>query len=222
MILLLHLGAASGCIIPAGSQIGFIARGTFSFRPSCGKDRCNRANARRLGHDLLQNASLRLLCALEDIKPETVRDFFGLAALQIRRELIDLTRHYYGPQGQGANHHSDGLNPQKAHGECPPEETESQAELERWTAFHEAVEQLPTEEREIVGLVFYHGWTQAEIAELCQISERTCAPSLANGVRNVTEPTGRSISLSLSTSVAVTVAPQGRRDVSESHSWLHF
>jgi RNA polymerase sigma factor (sigma-70 family) len=35
------------------------------------------------------------------------------------------------------------------------------------------VECLPAEEREVVGLVFYHGWTQAKVAELFQVSERT-------------------------------------------------
>jgi RNA polymerase sigma factor (sigma-70 family) len=46
-------------------------------------------------------------------------------------------------------------------------------EPERWSAFHKQVEQLPVEEREVVGLIFYHGWTQAPIAELFDVSERT-------------------------------------------------
>jgi RNA polymerase sigma-70 factor (ECF subfamily) len=45
--------------------------------------------------------------------------------------------------------------------------------LERWTAFHEAVERLPAEEREVVGLVFYHGWAKVQIAELFGVDERT-------------------------------------------------
>src|SRR5262249_31686133 len=40
-----------------------------------------------------------------------------------------------------------------------PEEDEARAfALERWAAFHEAVETLPAEQREVVGLTFYHGW----------------------------------------------------------------
>jgi RNA polymerase sigma factor (sigma-70 family) len=35
------------------------------------------------------------------------------------------------------------------------------------------VDRLPAEEREVVGLVFYHGWTQAQIAELFAVDERT-------------------------------------------------
>ena len=47
------------------------------------------------------------------------------------------------------------------------------ADLDRWAQFHTAVENLPSEQREVIGLTFYHGWTQAEIAELFQVDERT-------------------------------------------------
>src|SRR5438128_1367023 len=57
--------------------------------------------------DVLQNALLRLWRAMEAIQPESVRHFYNLAALQIRRELIDLAHHHLGPQGQGAKHHTD-------------------------------------------------------------------------------------------------------------------
>ena len=35
------------------------------------------------------------------------------------------------------------------------------------------VERLPVEEREVVGLIYYHGWTQQQVAELLGVSERT-------------------------------------------------
>jgi hypothetical protein len=57
--------------------------------------------------DVLHNALGRFLRALREVKPATAAQFFGLAATQIRRELIDLTRHYCGPQGPGA--HEDRL-----------------------------------------------------------------------------------------------------------------
>jgi hypothetical protein len=53
--------------------------------------------------DVFQNASLRLYMALAEVKPATVRDFFRLAAFHIRRELIDLARHYNGPKGLGTH-----------------------------------------------------------------------------------------------------------------------
>jgi RNA polymerase sigma-70 factor (ECF subfamily) len=46
--------------------------------------------------DVFQNAVLRLLRALQQVRPESTRAFFGLAAEQVRRELLDLARHYQG------------------------------------------------------------------------------------------------------------------------------
>src|SRR5436190_17155504 len=56
--------------------------------------------------DVLQNALVRLVSAVPAVKPPTSRDFLALAPLQIRRELLDLARHYYGPEAIGANHDS--------------------------------------------------------------------------------------------------------------------
>ena len=44
--------------------------------------------------DVAQNALIRLDRALRAVTPPTARDFFRLAAAQVRRELIDLARHY--------------------------------------------------------------------------------------------------------------------------------
>jgi RNA polymerase sigma-70 factor (ECF subfamily) len=52
--------------------------------------------------DVLQNALVRLLRSLKEVDVPSTRDFFGLAAEQLRRELLDLARHFYGPHGYGA------------------------------------------------------------------------------------------------------------------------
>src|SRR5207247_1933012 len=46
--------------------------------------------------DVAQNAVVRLCRALETVTPPSLRDYYRLAALQIRRELLDLVRHHYG------------------------------------------------------------------------------------------------------------------------------
>src|SRR5262245_40341419 len=56
--------------------------------------------------DVLQGALMRLVRALRQVHPASLRDFFALATQQVRRELIDLARRFYGPQGLGANHAS--------------------------------------------------------------------------------------------------------------------
>jgi RNA polymerase sigma-70 factor (ECF subfamily) len=124
--------------------------------------------------DVLQNASLRLLHALKVVRPANTRDFFALAAQQIRRELLDLLRHFHRRQGHGANHASQADDKaSRAEGCEPPDRADDPDDLERWCAFHEAVEQLPAVEREVIGLIFYHGWTQEQIGQLFGVDERT-------------------------------------------------
>jgi RNA polymerase sigma-70 factor (ECF subfamily) len=123
--------------------------------------------------DVLNSSLMRLLRALQELRPASTRDFFGLAAVQMRRELLDLARHYYGPQGVGANHASLPPTPQAGEPCDAGTEADGRADLERWSAFHEAVERLPAEEREVVSLRFYHGWTEAQIGALFGVEERT-------------------------------------------------
>ena len=127
--------------------------------------------------DILQNASLRLFDSLNSVEIADVRHFFRLAALQIRRELIDLCRHYHGPLGLGANHYT-----QKP--VSPGEPSASPAVFDRaevsadpqhmqeWGEFHRCVGDLPDKEREVFDLVWYHELTQEEAAELLGISTR--------------------------------------------------
>jgi RNA polymerase sigma-70 factor (ECF subfamily) len=44
--------------------------------------------------DVVQNAAVRLWEALKVVRPQSAVHFHRLAALHIRRELIDLARHY--------------------------------------------------------------------------------------------------------------------------------
>lgn len=121
--------------------------------------------------DIFQAATLRLHQSLTKVRPESVRQFFGLAATQIRRTLIDLARSYYGPAGTGANHDS---SPQHVQGDSEQGDSgESPDKLAEWAEFHEQVENLAAEEREVFQLLWYSGTTQREAAELLKLSERT-------------------------------------------------
>jgi RNA polymerase sigma factor (sigma-70 family) len=122
--------------------------------------------------DLLQAALVRLHRSLGVVQPESVRHFDNLAAAQIRRELIDLARSYYGPEGPGAKHHTDGTDPgdRLAQVVDPAGEPDS---LESWAAFHEAVERLPQEEQEVVNLLWYGSLTHAQAAEALGVASKT-------------------------------------------------
>jgi RNA polymerase sigma-70 factor (ECF subfamily) len=116
--------------------------------------------------DVVTGAMLRLMSALRDLRPSSTREFAGLAALQVRRELLDLARHF-AARGAGARVPEPGTTDfGAASGDAP-------ADLELWARFHAAVDALPAEEREAFGLIYYHGHTRGQAALLLGVSERT-------------------------------------------------
>ncbi|MBP3953862.1 sigma-70 family RNA polymerase sigma factor [Gemmata sp. G18] len=120
--------------------------------------------------DVLQNALVRLCRALEQVHPPSVRDFYALATAQIRRELIDLARHFAGPENGAANHES--WHAERAEPDAPDLSHEPGA-LADWREFHEQVAALPADAREVFGLLFYQGLTQEDAAGVLDISLRT-------------------------------------------------
>jgi RNA polymerase sigma factor (sigma-70 family) len=116
--------------------------------------------AREETGDVLNSALVRLQNALREANPMSVRQYYALAAEQIRRELLDLVRRH------------------KRRPAAPLADAElvaspaGAADLDLWAALQEAVEKLPTDLREVFGLTFYHGWNQAEIAELLQTHDK--------------------------------------------------
>lgn len=120
----------------------------------------------------MQEAMLRLHRALEKEKPEDVGRFAGLAALQIRRELIDLARRFQGAHGLGHNHQTDQADsPGRA--ELKRAIADQPETLEQWERFHEAMEKLPKDEREVADLIWYGDITQEEVANVTGVSLKT-------------------------------------------------
>ena len=122
--------------------------------------------------DIFQNSMIRLHRSLTDVKPESVLHFFNLAAVQIRRELLDLVKHHFGPEGQANNHHTD-HQPADDMGGSLHGQTDEPNDAEGWSEFHGQVESLPEEEQEIINLIWYEGLSQEEAAKLLDISVRT-------------------------------------------------
>ncbi len=122
--------------------------------------------------DVFQNSMIRLHRALIHVRIESTRHFFNLAALQIRRELIDAARRYFGPEGIGANHHTD-VQPSDDQGGTLHNKAQEPDDISTWTEFHVQVDQLPSEELEVVNLLFYEGLSQEEAANVLGISART-------------------------------------------------
>jgi RNA polymerase sigma-70 factor (ECF subfamily) len=125
--------------------------------------------------DVCQGACIRLNRALIALKPTCAVDFFRLAALQIRRELIDLARAWI---RRNERLHGIDVSPGEAVDSGPSlvdlveESADSPSQLAMWSEFHAIVERLPELERLAFELSWYHGLTQIEAAMIMGISER--------------------------------------------------
>src|SRR4051794_20824608 len=141
--------------------------------------------------DVLQNALERLLRTLRDVTPDNVAGFFRLAAQAVRRELLDMARHYAGPWNHAAHHESlpDGSPPHQYWAAAPAEVRN----LGRWAAFHEAVERLPDDERGLIELGYYEGLEKDEMARLLGVDVRTVRRRWNRATRRLVEALGDDI-----------------------------
>src|SRR5262249_9183568 len=105
--------------------------------------------------DILQKALIRLDRALGEVHPAAPRDFLRLAATQIRRELIDLSRRrppdlpVPEPVAAASRPHAD-----------------DPYQLSLWTEFHSRIAAMPEDDRELIELLYYQGVSQPEAAQL--------------------------------------------------------
>ena len=105
----------------------------------------------------------RLLKALREARPATVRQFFALAAQHMRWELNDLARRL--DEQPRAVEALDGLLP------APPGSESGLTPDGR--RMIEAIDGLPTDEREAFDLVRIQGLTYAEVADIVGVSVKT-------------------------------------------------
>jgi RNA polymerase sigma-70 factor (ECF subfamily) len=125
--------------------------------------------------DVFVEAITRLDRALATVDPESPRHYYNLAAIQIRRVLIDLSRRYYGAEGPGS--HQDTATA-SADGDSPRLDEQADAagepaNLMEWTEFHEQVGMLPEEEQEVFNLLWYQQLTHEQAAEVLGVTTRT-------------------------------------------------
>ena len=119
----------------------------------------------------------RLLKALREARPQTVRQFFALTNQHMRWEMNDLARRL------------DERNPtveidQAALPSAQSSESELNANARR---ILEAIENLPENEREVFSLVRIQGMTHTEVAEIVGVSAKTVQRRLNVGLLRLTE-----------------------------------
>jgi RNA polymerase sigma factor (sigma-70 family) len=127
--------------------------------------------------ELLGAVVERLLKALREARPRTVRQFFSLAGQHMRWELNDLARRL--DKQPPAVELRDGLVPAPAGSDsCLSPEGHRMLE---------AIDSLPEDEREAFDLVRIQGLTHAEAAELLGVAPKTVQRRLDRGLRLLTE-----------------------------------
>ena len=127
--------------------------------------------------DVWQAAALKLHQSLAKTRPESVSHFLHLAGWHIRRTLIEFARKHNGPLGLNANHDTDGPSDSSTgDGEKRPavaDGTNDPVNLAEWAEFHEQIERLPDDAREVFDLIWYGGLSQADAAEVLEVDPRT-------------------------------------------------
>jgi RNA polymerase sigma-70 factor (ECF subfamily) len=130
--------------------------------------------------EMLSAVVERLLKAMREVRPGTVRQFFALANKHMRWELNDLARR---------------LDDQTAalglRDEFVPALESSGSEISPVARrMLEAIEALPEEERDVFDLVRVQGMTQTEVATLLGVSAKTVQRRLNRSLLLLTEQLG--------------------------------
>lgn len=126
---------------------------------------------------VFNEAYLKLHRSLEQVKPPTVREFMGLAALEIRRVLVDQIRKLVGrgetPHPSVSQFSLFADKDESGRSLDPPAKGEDESRLILVLDLLEAVEKLDDTEREAVHLIFFQGLTQAEAAKVMAVHKDT-------------------------------------------------
>jgi RNA polymerase sigma-70 factor (ECF subfamily) len=123
--------------------------------------------------ELLGAVTERLLKAMREARPQTVREFFGLANQHMRWELNDLARRL-----------DEQPAPAELREELVPTPASSSSGLTpKGRRMLEAIDNLPEDEREAFCLVRVQGMTQTEAAQLLGVAGSTVKRRLDRGLR---------------------------------------
>lgn len=144
--------------------------------------------------DIVQEASLSLFKALQHLQPESEQHLLRLAAMQVRRRIIDLARKFRGPQSPVALRatnvirRTDGDVVRSDHAVAPETNLDS---LEYWERFHKIVDQLPDHLRVTFEGRYYLGADQKTIAETIGCDVRTVRRYWDAAVSKIDKQLGR-------------------------------
>jgi RNA polymerase sigma-70 factor (ECF subfamily) len=130
--------------------------------------------------ELLSAVVERLLKALREARPRTVREFFALAGQHMRWELNDMARRL----------DNQPVAMELREGQLPAPASSDSGLSPDGRRMLEAIDGLPEDEREAFDLVRIQGLTYDEAAELLGVVPRTVQRRLDRGLRLLTERLG--------------------------------
>ncbi len=125
--------------------------------------------------DVFQQAALKLFKSLQEVRPESRRHLENLAALQVRRTLIELGRKY----AARATMNQQRWTPSRRNAggsvlENAPAGIESDPQkLIEWVELHEQIDRLSNEDREVFQLIWYREFHKDDVASLLNVDVRT-------------------------------------------------
>jgi RNA polymerase sigma factor (sigma-70 family) len=136
--------------------------------------------------DVLQPVLFRLYCALEKKKFDSGRAFVAYAATMIRNELLGLARKYRQERAARITDRPNaiGQSPLDRVGKRDPEPGVP-PQAEKWDRFHEAVEQLPDDQKQVVELRCYGQWSRQETAVILDVDEKTVTRRYGRAMENL-------------------------------------
>src|SRR6516164_4290478 len=130
--------------------------------------------------ELLSAVVERLLKALREARPQTVREFFALAGQHMRWELNDLARRL----------DNQPMSVELREGQLPAPSSSDSGLSPHGRRMLEAIDNLPENEREAFDLVRIQGLTYAEAAELVSVAPKTMQRRLDRSLQLLTERLG--------------------------------
>jgi len=142
--------------------------------------------------DIRQEVAIKLLDSLSAVKLESVRHLGNLAALQVRRVLIDKAREH-SRDGRGLGNLEDvALRPDDRH---PAEDASRRmtgpGTLDQWQRFHACVDLLSDVDREVFSMRWYLEEDEETIAKALGVSRSTVQRAYSSAKKFIQEKLGR-------------------------------
>jgi RNA polymerase sigma-70 factor (ECF subfamily) len=129
--------------------------------------------------DVLNDLLSGLEADLRAVRPGSAREFLGLAALKVRRRLIDAARKMFGRYGPGANLATPPAGTDRGPLEPAGDGQDDPARLAEFAELQDLVDTLPGEEREVIDLHYYQDLSLPEVADVLGVSVSTIKRKLS-------------------------------------------